>query len=148
MIRYFDRIFRRGKKPKGKRVLIIDDNPDLRAALEALFEAKEYQVVQAGDGEQGLRKVKSSRPDIIILDVTMPKKNGLEVASELKNNPRYQSIPIIMLTAIDKMAGRTEEYWRKRSRADFYIAKPFNYVELVYMVERILKKHGRRRRID
>ena len=144
MVRYLDRILRRGKKPKRKRVLIIDDDPNLRAALEALLEVKGYEIIQASDGEEGLRKAKSTRPDIIILDVTMPKKSGLEVASELKDNPRYQSIPIIMLTAIDKLSGKTEEYWHKASRADFYIAKPFKYAEVIDTVEKMFKKHDRR----
>ena len=68
------------------------------------------------------------------------KKRGLEVASELKNDPDYQSIPVIILTAIDKVSGKTEKFWRERSPADVYIAKLFDYVKLVQTVENILKE--------
>ena len=142
MIRYLDKILGKGKKQKGKRVLIVDDDSNLRAALEGLLEIKGYEIIQASDGEEGLEKVKTTHPDIIILDAMMPGKGGIEAASELKDNPDYSSIPIIMLTAIDKISGKSEEYWREKSRADLYIAKPFDYVKFVSTVEKMLEEPG------
>ncbi len=128
------------KRHGRKRVLIVDDDASLRTALEALFETKGYEVIQAGNGEEGLEKAKSAHPDIIILDVLMPGKSGLTVASELKDDPKYCSIPIVMLTAIDKKSGKSEEFWREKSPADAFIAKPFDYMELIRIVEEILDK--------
>ncbi len=128
---------------KTKRILIVDDDPQVCSVLEALFEATEYQIMEAGDGEEGLKKIKQTRPDIIILDGMMPKKSGFQLAYELKNHAEYESIPIIMLTGVDKVSGKSEKYWRERSRADLYIAKPFNYIELKDTVEKMLKEYDR-----
>ena len=128
---------------RAKRVLLVDDDANLRSILEALFEAKGHEVIQAGDGEEGLGKVRKKRPDIIILDGMMPKKSGFQLAYELKNDPDYESIPIVMLTGIDKASGKTESYWREKSRADLYVAKPFDYVKLVDTVEKMLKEDYR-----
>ena len=126
-----------------KRILIIDDDENLRSVLEALLEPKGYEIMQAGDGDEGLQKIRKRRPDIIILDGMMPKKSGFQLAYELKNNPEYERIPIIMLTGVDKASGKTEQYWREKSRADFYIPKPFDYMKLVNMVAKILREYDR-----
>ena len=73
----------------------------------------------------------------------MPKKSGFQLAYELKNHPQYEAIPIIMLTGVDKASGKTEEYWKEKSRADLYIAKPFDYMKLVNTVEKMLKEYDR-----
>jgi DNA-binding response OmpR family regulator len=126
-----------------KRVLIVDDDENLRSILEAILEPKGYEIIQAVDGEEGLRQVKATHPDIIILDGMMPKKSGFQLAYELKNHPTYESIPIIMLTGIEKVSGKTQEYWKEKSRADLYITKPFDYVKLVETIEKMLKEFDR-----
>lgn len=131
------------RKPKPKRILIVDDDPNVRSVLEALFEVKGYEIDHAGDGEEGLQKVKQNIPDIIILDGMMPKKSGFQLAYELKNHHEYEAIPIVMLTAVDKVSAKSEKYWREKSRADLYIAKPFDYTMLVNTVEKILKEYDR-----
>ncbi len=128
-----------------KRILIVDDDANLRAVLEALFEPKGYEIIQAGDGEEGLEKIKARRPDILILDGMMPKKSGFELTYELKNHPEYESIPIIMLTGIDKVSTKTSGYWRQKSRADLYVEKPFDYADFVNTVEKMLKEYDRER---
>jgi DNA-binding response OmpR family regulator len=126
-----------------KRVLIVDDDENLRSILEALLEPKGHEIIQAADGEEGLQQVKAAHPDIIILDGMMPKKSGFQLAYELKNHPAYESIPIIMLTGIDRASGKTQEYWEEKSRADLYIAKPFDYKKLVETVQKMLREHYR-----
>ena len=128
---------------KAKRILIVDDDENLRSVLEALLEPKGYEIMQAGDGDEGLQKIKKRPPDIIILDGMMPKKSGFQLAYELKNHSEYERIPIIMLTGVDKASGKTGQYWRAKSRADLYVAKPFDYMELVNMVEKMLKEYDR-----
>lgn len=126
-----------------KRVLIVDDDENLRSILEALLEPRGYEIIHAADGEEGLQQVKTAHPDIIILDGMMPKKSGFQLAYELKNHVTYESIPIIMLTGIERVSGKTQEYWKEKSRADLYVSKPFNYVKLVKTIEKILKEHYR-----
>ncbi len=128
---------------KAKRILIVDDDENLRSVLEALLEPKGYEIMQAADGDEGLQKIRKRQPDIIILDGMMPKKSGFQLAYELKNNPEYERIPIIMLTGVDRASGKTEQYWREKSRADLYIAKPFDYVQLVETIEKILREYDR-----
>jgi DNA-binding response OmpR family regulator len=126
-----------------KRILIVDDDENLRSILEALLEPKGYEIIQASDGEEGLQQVKTRHPDIIILDGMMPKKSGFQLAYELKNHPVYESIPVIMLTGIERASGKTQEYWQEKSRADLYISKPFNYTKLVETVAKMLEEHYR-----
>ena len=130
-------------KKKPMCVLIVDDDPTLRSVLQALLEVKGYEIIEAGDGEEGLRQVQRKHPNIIILDGMMPKKSGFELAYELKNLPQYEKIPIIMLTGVDKASAKTESYWRSKSRADVYMAKPFDYVKLVDTVEKLLNENYR-----
>ena len=126
-----------------KRVLIVDDDENLRSILEALLEAEGYEIIQAADGEEGLQQVKTGHPDIIILDGMMPKKSGFQLAYELKNHRAYESIPIIMLTGVERASGKTKKYWQEKSRADLYIAKPFNYAKLVKTVAKMLEENYR-----
>ncbi len=128
---------------KTKRILIVDDDPQIRSVLEALFEPTGHEVMGAGDGEEGLKKIKQKKPDIIILDGMMPKKSGFQLAYELKNHAEYESIPIIMLTGVDKVSSKSEKYWREQSRADLYIAKPFDYIKLKDTVEKMLEEYDR-----
>ena len=141
MVRCPDWIVKRFEKTRKKRILVVDDDQELRAVIQAFFEKKGHKVIHACDGEEALQKVKSTRPDIIILDVMMPKKSGLEVASEIKDNPDYDSIPIIILTVISQISGKGPECRRAKSSADLFISKPFDYIEFVCIVEKMLEEH-------
>lgn len=116
------------EKPK---VLIIEDNPDLRLFLQLLLEKEGYELYTATDGEDGIEQAIALIPDVIISDVMMPRKDGLEVLKVLKNDPVTEHVPIIMLTAkssFDSMISGLQ------SGADDYIAKPFQSEELVLRV--------------
>ena len=116
------------EKPK---ILIIEDNSDLRLYLQLLLEKEGYELYTAIDGEEGIEQAITLIPDVIISDVMMPRKDGLEVLRVLKNDPATEHIPIIMLTAkssFDSMISGLQ------SGADDYIAKPFQSEELVLRV--------------
>ena len=92
----------------GKRILVVDDEPDVVTVMKFTLETRGFEVVTAYDGEEGLRKVKTENPDLIILDVLMPKMYGNTLVAELENNPETKNIPIIFLSCLvnDEDRGR------------------------------------------
>lgn len=119
----------------GKKVLIVDDEPNIVISLEFLMKREGFEVSIARDGEEALRKVEESMPDLILLDVMMPKKSGFEVCQQLRGNPAYAGLKIIMLTA----KGRDTEVTKGLDLgADSYMTKPFSTKELAAQVKSLL----------
>jgi DNA-binding response OmpR family regulator len=118
-----------------KNVLIIEDNPTMLRGLEDNFELKGYHVKTAQDGEQGLKAALAEKPDLIILDIMLPKINGFEVCSQIRKN--NLDMPIIMLTAKGEEA---DIVLGLNLGADDYITKPFSIKELLARVEAILRR--------
>ena len=119
-----------------KRIMIVDDETDLVETLTYRLEASDYEVLTAYDGQQGLDKVRAERPDIILLDVMMPKLDGYHVCRLLKSDEEFKNIPIIMLTA------RGQEQDIKKGKdcgADDYLTKPFESAQLL---DKIIKHLG------
>jgi two-component system alkaline phosphatase synthesis response regulator PhoP len=120
------------------RILIVEDDPAMSVALRDGFEFEKYTVEMAADGEEGLRIASRGDHDLMILDVMLPKKSGLDVCKELRRNG--STTPIIMLTArgqeIDKIVGL-------KLGADDYVTKPFSFMELLARVEAILRRMSR-----
>ncbi len=134
--------------PDQARILIVDDDPDLHAAVKTVLERKSYKVIQAFDGEEGLRKVVEERPDLIILDVIMPLKDEFTVCRELKTDPRYyffSHIPILMLTVYPGDREQLNLSIREgmEMEAEDYLQKPFDPSELLSRVAGLLKKDGK-----
>ncbi len=121
-----------------EKILIIEDEEDLVKGLRLNLKDEGYQVVWASDGEQGLERVFEEKPDLILLDIMLPKKDGLEICRELRE--KKISIPIIMLTAkgeeIDKVVGL-------EIGADDYITKPFSIRELLARIKAHLRREER-----
>lgn len=124
------------------RILVVDDDPDLVESVTILLEQKQHEVIPAYGGIEGLEKAKKEKPDAIILDVMMPDKNGYEVCKELKSDPEYQDIPILLLTAVASKISSTTYTHRMgmETEADDYVDKPVEAKELVRLVENLLKK--------
>jgi len=128
-----------------KKILVVDDDLDLQLQMKALLGKKGYQVVAAYDGDEGLQKVVEERPDLIVLDVMMPVKDGFTACRELKTDERYHffsHIPVIMLTVYpedrEKLHLSVQE--GMTMEAEDYIQKPFDPQELLSRVEELLKK--------
>jgi len=119
-----------------KRILIADDEEDVVTTLQFTLEKEGYQCLTAYDGKEALDKAKRENPDLIILDIMMPKMNGYEVSRLLKFDERYKHIPIVMLTA--RTQAKDKEIGRDTG-ADVYITKPFEMDDLVSTVHNILK---------
>ncbi len=119
-----------------KKILIVDDEQDIVESLKFVLETSDYQCFCAYNGEEGLRLAKEIIPDLIILDVMMPKINGYKISRLLKFDNKYKNIPILMLTArsqeSDKLIG-------EETGADEYITKPFDLDFVLKKVDEYLK---------
>ncbi|RLC26418.1 MAG: response regulator [Deltaproteobacteria bacterium] len=112
----------------GKYILVVDDDPDLVETVAMMLESKGCEVGRAYDGVEGEESIKERRPDLIILDVMMPRKDGYVLCSELKANEETRDIPVVLLTAVGE-AVPTTSYTHAdgmSTEADDYIAKPID----------------------
>lgn len=117
-----------------KKILVVDDEKHIVRLVEVNLQRAGYEVVVAYDGVQALDVVKREKPDMIVLDVMMPRMNGFEVLKNLKANPETQEIPVIMLTA---KAQDADIFKGWQSGVDSYLTKPFSPMELLTFVKRI-----------
>ncbi len=119
----------------GETVLVVDDSPTVREIVSDALEDAGYKVEQAADGEEGTQKAFQLRPDLVILDLNMPKRDGIDVCADLREAPETKNIKIIMLTVrdseFDQMVG-------KEVGADRYLAKPFDSDSLLAVVKEVL----------
>ncbi|MCX7799416.1 MAG: response regulator [Fimbriimonadales bacterium] len=118
------------------KVLVCDDERHIVRLIQVNLERQGYQVVTAFDGKEGLEKIRSEKPDIVVLDVMMPYMDGFEVLRSIRREPETESLPVIMLTAKAQDKDVFEGY---HYGADMYLTKPFNPMELVTFVKRIAK---------
>jgi DNA-binding response OmpR family regulator len=118
-------------------VLVVDDDPVIQKLLQVNFEMEGYDVVIAGDGEEGLALVREERPDVVLLDVMMPKMNGLDVAAAMRADKITESIPIIMLSA---KAQASDVQAGLDLGVDDYVTKPFDPLELLDRVTALLAR--------
>jgi len=132
------------KMVKKAKILLIDDDVDFVEATKTILESKPYEVVVAHEGEDGLRKAREENPDLIILDIIMPIKNGFTAAEQLKKDPQLSKIPVVMLTGFAEMGGGTSIPASRglELEAEDYIDKPVSPEELLRRVEKHLKKTG------
>jgi len=121
----------------SKKILIVEDNQDNRELLIKILKVKGFRIIEAVDGEDALQKVSVERPDLILMDISIPKIDGYEVTRRLKNQPDFQDIPIIALTA-HAMKGDREK--ALKAGCDGYITKPINIRELPNQVIDFLKE--------
>jgi len=126
------------------KLLIVDDDDNIRRVLGLSFRALGYEILQARDGEEAEQVALSQQPDLIILDVMMPKKNGFATCRDLKCNPGFHQVPIVLLTAKDE---REDIYWGYDSGADAYVTKPYVPRRLEALVAELLQEaaEGHRR---
>jgi two-component system alkaline phosphatase synthesis response regulator PhoP len=130
---------------KGKaRILIVDDDADFVESTRTVLESKPYEVIVAVNGDEGLRKAAKEKPDLILLDVIMPVKDGFTAAEQLKKDPKLAKIPVLMLTSFSTM-GSSTGIPRGRGyslEAEDYIDKPISPKDLLAKVAEHLKKAG------
>lgn len=120
----------------SKTVLVVDDQPHIVRLIQVNLEKEGFRVVTAGDGVEGMLKARQIRPDLVILDVIMPRKDGFEVLRELKADAELQEIPVVMLTVKTHNADIVEGL---KEGAELYLPKPFHPKELVSLVKRVME---------
>lgn len=121
-----------------KRVLIVDDEPDVVESIKFSLELENVECLEAYDGEEALSKAKNEKPDLILLDIMLPKINGYKVSRLLKFDEAYKNIPIIMLTA---RAQEKDKQLGEDTGADEYVTKPFEMDELLKLAKKYLDRH-------
>jgi DNA-binding response OmpR family regulator len=122
---------------EGKKlILVVDDDPDLVEAMSMKLESENYRVEKAYDGNQAWEKIRQERPHLIILDVMMPNKNGYTVCGEIKKDPQYQGITVVLLTAVGDAVTSTKYTHMdgKTALADEFIPKPVDLDSLMSIV--------------
>jgi two-component system, OmpR family, phosphate regulon response regulator PhoB len=118
-------------------ILLCDDEEVLRQLVRATLGNEEYSIVEAADGDESLELARETRPDLIVLDMMMPGRSGLDVLRELRADPEISAIPVIMLTARARESDRDKAV---AAGADRYLAKPFSPLELLSLVEDLLER--------
>lgn len=120
-----------------KKILLVDDEPLLVEMVSMRLEANDYEVISAGDGQEALEKVRKAKPDLIILDLMLPKIDGYKVCRMLKFDDKYKNVPIILFTA---RAQQSDMKLGEEVGADAYLVKPFEAEVLLAKIEELLKK--------
>ena len=120
---------------EAPRILLVDDEPSILKVVSKRLEVEGYQVLMAAEGQEALTKAQTESPDLIILDLMLPKLNGYEVCTMLKQDTRYQRIPIMLFTA---KAQDKDEQLGMECGADAYVRKPFRAQELLETIRRLL----------
>lgn len=117
------------------KILVVDDSPThLKLSSEPLIELG-HTVITAADGEEALKKVQDEKPDLVVLDVIMPKLNGFKVCRKIKTTPEFKSIKVVLCTSKNQ---ESDKFWGTKQGADAYITKPFTEDELVKTVNELL----------
>ncbi len=120
---------------KRKKVLIVEDSQDIRSLLSMRLLINGYDVASAEDGQAGLDKVKDEHPDLVMLDLMLPKIDGYEVCRMLKFDEKFKHIPIIILSALDQQEDREKA---TKSGADAYFIKPFDLELLLTKIKKLI----------
>jgi DNA-binding response OmpR family regulator len=120
-------------------VLVVDDDPVVRRMLQLSFESEGFHVLTAGDGLEGLEQIRSGHPDVVVLDIMMPKLDGMKVMRELNADEELKGTPVILLSA--KATSLDIELGLKAGAAD-YVTKPCDPIDLIDRVRSLLAKTG------
>ena len=118
-------------------VLLVEDSPIYQEIIANLLKRNGWKVVIVRDGLEALEQMQRSYPDLVVLDIVMPRMNGYEVCRHLKNDPKTKNVPVVMCSSRNSTSDR---YWGLRNKADAYISKPFQDLELVGTIKQLLKR--------
>ncbi len=121
-------------------VLVIDDDPVILELLRVNFEIEGFDVICATDGEEGLKRAQTERPDAVISDIMMPRRDGLQLLADLKGDPATEDLPVILLSA---KAQKSEVQQGLDLGADDYITKPFDPLELIDRLHAVMSRPRR-----
>jgi CheY-like chemotaxis protein len=131
---------------ENAKIIVIDDDPDIRDSLQTILGGRNYNVVTAADRDEGMEKIRTENPDLIILDVVMSSwLDGLDMSKQLKKDPQFKVIPILMLTGVKEQTGfdfTPKEGGPEWCTVDSYIEKPVEPEVLLEEVKRLLAERA------
>ena len=134
------------------KILVADDDPDVRLAIASVLRYRSYQVIEACDGREALRKLKEEKPDLLLLDLLMPEMDGFDVIKELRINQEkeYPDIPVLVISSVREEASqrRYELELGRKLDIDDYVEKPIEPFILLGRVEKLLSKGGKDAKAD
>lgn len=122
----------------SKQILVVEDDVSSRHAMVGALRHEGYTVHEVGNGTEADDRIRSLRPDLVLLDVMLPGRTGLDICQALKSDKDLKSIPIVMMTCLTNDSKHDDIYWQKETGADDFITKPFPLGELIRRVNRIL----------
>jgi CheY-like chemotaxis protein len=129
------------------KILVVDDDPDMRLAIASVLRSRSYEVIEACDGQEALRKVKEEKPDLMLLDLLMPEMDGFAVVKELRDSQKKgcHDVPILVISSVGEEAShrRYELELGRKLDVDDYIEKPIEPFILLGRVEKLLSKGGK-----
>jgi two-component system cell cycle response regulator DivK len=118
-----------------KRILVVEDQEDLRGVLRTLLTGSGYEMIEAANGQAGVEKAKSDRPDLILMDIQMPVLDGYDATRQIKADPNLKTTPII---AVSSYAMKGDEEKARASGCDHYVTKPYSPLQLLRIVRGLL----------
>ncbi len=117
----------------ARKILVVDDSATQVTMITNSLRTEGYDIVTASNGEEALRRLDSDRPDLVLLDVIMPGKNGFQLCRQIRNDARWKTVPVILLTSKD---GEADRFWGMKQGATEYVTKPFDPIALAATVRR------------
>lgn len=123
-----------------KTILIAEDTAAIRHILAFMLRSRGYLVIEASNGDDALEMALTQPLDLIMLDVVMPGRTGFDICSYLKADRRCKDIPILILTAVTRGTGKSDEEWKRMSNADDFVTKPFKARDLIERIDRLLTR--------
>ena len=114
-----------------KTILFVDDSPTERKLMQQALEGKGYNLISANDGEEALEKVSQKKPDLVLLDIILPRKNGFQVCRQIKTSPDTKDVKIILISSKSQDSDR---FWGLKQGADDYLTKPVSHEALLASV--------------
>ncbi|MGF1589335.1 MAG: response regulator [Pleurocapsa sp.] len=124
----------------SESILVVEDNSDILLLLKLVLESAGYQVATLDNGRDALTQLETIRPQLIVMDIMMPEINGLQVSRQIKEKPDYQSLPILLVSAVDRL----QEEQFSQSKADAIIYKPFDLEHLIDKVNELKRDRSQR----
>jgi CheY-like chemotaxis protein len=121
-----------------KRILVIDDEPDFVTFMTTLLEDNGYSCITANNGQEGIDRTRAERPDLVLLDITMPEKTGVRYYREVRDDPELREIPVVMVTGVMQEFKKFISTRRQVPPPDGYISKPVDQQELLATIAKLL----------
>lgn len=126
----------------SKRILIVEDSKNIREIVSLMLRNRGYEVIEAVEGNDGMKKAKQGGYDLVILDAMLPNVTGFDICNAIKADPKQKSTPVILLTAITQGSDKSDEYWKQKTRADDFMSKPFRVRELMDRIDKLMGTPG------